>query len=77
MADPLGFGDLASMVAGGAEVTASQRIALQKSAIPKLTTTQRDALTGADLFEGLVVYNTTTHKLNVRVAAAWEAVTSA
>ena len=27
--------------------------------------------------EGLVVYNTTSHKLNVRVAAAWEAITSA
>lgn len=41
---------------------------------PVLTTTQRDALTPT---EGMVIYNSTTHKLNVRVAAAWEAVTSA
>lgn len=77
MADPMGLGDLTNMAAGRVDATASQKIALQKNAIPKLTTTQRDALTGADLFEGLVIYNMTTHKLNVRVAAAWEAVTSA
>jgi len=41
---------------------------------PVLTTTQRDALTPT---EGMVIYNSTTHKLNVRTAAAWEAVTSA
>lgn len=41
---------------------------------PVLTTTQRDALTPT---EGMVIYNATTHKLNVRTAAAWEAVTSA
>jgi hypothetical protein len=40
---------------------------------PKLTTTQRDALTAT---EGMLIYNTTTHKLNVRAAAAWEVVTS-
>jgi hypothetical protein len=34
----------------------------------------RDALSSPP--EGLVIYNTTSHKLNVRVAAAWEAVTS-
>lgn len=41
---------------------------------PVLTTTQRDALTPT---EGMTIYNVTTHKLNVRTAAAWEAVTSA
>lgn len=45
--------------------------------IPLMTTTQRDALAAADRPEGLLIYNTTTHKLNVRVAAAWEVVTSA
>lgn len=45
--------------------------------IPQMTTTQRDALAAADRPEGLLIYNTTTHKLNVRVAAAWEVVTSA
>lgn len=75
--DTLGFGDLQNALAGNTALTTAQKIALQTNAIPKLTTTVRDALTGVDLYEGLVVYNTTTHKLNVRVAAAWEAVTSA
>lgn len=43
--------------------------------IPVLTTTARDALASPP--EGMLVYNSTTHKLNVRVAAAWEAITSA
>lgn len=76
MVDTMGVGDLQNMVAGNVDATASQKIQLQRNAIPKLTTTQRDALTGTDLYEGLLVYNMTTHKLNVRVAAAWEAVTS-
>ena len=41
--------------------------------VPILTTSARDALTPT---EGLLIYNSTTHKLNVRVAAAWEVVTS-
>jgi hypothetical protein len=41
---------------------------------PTLTTTQRDALTAT---EGMLVYNTTTHKLNIRTVATWEVVTSA
>lgn len=40
----------------------------------KLTTTQRNALTAT---AGMVVYNTTTNKLNVYTGAAWEVVTSA
>lgn len=43
--------------------------------LPLLTTAERDAL--AEVEEGTIIYNTTTDKLNVRVAAAWEAVTSA
>lgn len=42
--------------------------------IPKLTTAARDALVGVP--SGYLVYNTTTNKVNVRVAAAWEAITS-
>lgn len=42
---------------------------------PRMTTTQRDAISSPP--SGLVIYNTTTGKLNVRGAAAWEAVTSA
>lgn len=73
----MGLGDISNMIAGLVDATAAQKIALQKNVIPKLTTTQRDALAGADLFAGLIVYNTTTNKLNVRAASAWEAVTSA
>ena len=42
---------------------------------PRMTTAQRDAI--ATPPSGLVVYNTTTGKLNVRGASVWEAVTSA
>lgn len=41
---------------------------------PKMTSTQRDAITTPP--EGLMIYNTTTSKLNVVGAAGWEAVTS-
>jgi hypothetical protein len=43
--------------------------------LPRLTTTQRDAIASPPA--GLLIYNTTTGKLNIRAAAAWEAVTSA
>lgn len=39
-----------------------------------LTTAERDAITSPST--GLLIYNSTTGKLNIRVAAAWEAVTS-
>ena len=42
--------------------------------LKRLTTAQRDAIVSPT--EGMLIYNLTTHKLNVRVAAAWEAVTS-
>lgn len=42
--------------------------------VQNMTTAERDALTAST---GTLIYNTTTNKLNVRVAAAWEAVTSA
>lgn len=72
-----GLGDIQNMLDGTVANTASETIQLQRNAIPKLTTTQRDALAGTDLFTGLLIYNTTTNKLNIRVAAAWEVVTSA
>lgn len=43
--------------------------------LPVLTTVQRDAI--ASPAEGLLVYNTTTNKLNFYNGSAWEAVTSA
>lgn len=42
--------------------------------VQSVTTTQRDAMTAV---AGTLVYNTSTGKLNVKVAAAWEAITSA
>lgn len=41
---------------------------------PRMTTTQRDAISTPPA--GLMIYNTTTNKLNVRTASSWEAVTS-
>lgn len=43
--------------------------------LPRMTTAQRDAI--GSPAAGLLIYNTTTNKLNFRAAAAWEAVTSA
>ena len=42
---------------------------------PRMTTTQRDAINSPA--SGLMIYNTTTNKLNFYAASAWEAVTSA
>lgn len=42
---------------------------------PRMTTTQRDAITTPAT--GLTIYNTTTNKLNFYSGSAWEAVTSA
>jgi hypothetical protein len=72
----LGKGDMQNFISGAVVAAAADIIAFQKNIIPKLTTTQRDALSGVSLYEGLIIYNLTTHKVNVRVAAAWEAVTS-
>tara|TARA_R100001440_G_scaffold23689_1_gene38584 strand:+ start:15524 stop:16645 length:1122 start_codon:yes stop_codon:yes gene_type:complete len=41
---------------------------------PTMTTTQRNAISSPA--SGLIVYNTTTNKLNVRGASAWEEITS-
>ena len=42
--------------------------------LPRLTTTQETALTAV---EGMLIYNTTLHKMRIRTASAWETVTSA
>ena len=42
---------------------------------PRMTEVQRDAISAPAA--GLVIYNTTTNKLNLRVDAAWEVITSA
>lgn len=41
-----------------------------------MTTAARDALAGADLRAGTLIYNTTTNKLNFYSGSGWEAVTS-
>lgn len=41
--------------------------------VPRMTTTQRDAI--ASPAEGLLIYNLTTHTLNVHNGTAWKAVT--
>lgn len=41
---------------------------------PRMTSTQRDAISSPA--EGLMIYNTTTHKLNVYTGSAWETITS-
>lgn len=42
---------------------------------PRMTTAQRDAI--GTPAAGLLIYNTTTNKFNMRAAGAWEAITSA
>jgi hypothetical protein len=42
---------------------------------PRMTTAQRNAISTPPA--GLIIYNTSTNKLNVRTASSWEAVTSA
>lgn len=64
---------------GTANINASSILHLSSTTMgflpPVMTTAQRDAISTPA--EGLMVYNSTTHKLNVRVAAAWAEVTSA
>jgi hypothetical protein len=43
--------------------------------LPLLTTTERDAMTEVE--EGTLIYNTSDHKVQVRVDDGWETVTSA
>lgn len=42
---------------------------------PRMTTTQRDAISSP--IQGLIIFNTTTSKLNFYTGSAWEAVSSA
>jgi len=62
----------------GAAAPASAALAVTSTTqgvlFPRMTETQRDAISAPAA--GLVIYNTTTGKLNVRGAAAWEAITS-
>lgn len=44
--------------------------------LPSYTTTERDAIPATTLKAGLLIYNSTTQKLNFRDATGWRAVTS-
>lgn len=79
--DPLLLNPLGGGVAIGSAVAPDTKAILDLVSttkgllLPRMTTTQRDAITSPPA--GLTIYNTTTNKMNVRAAAAWEAVTSA
>jgi hypothetical protein len=70
---------LAQPLALGAAADASALVTLASTTqgllLPRMTGAERDAI--AAPATGLLIYNTTTNKLNFRAAAAWEAVTSA
>jgi len=42
--------------------------------LTRMTSTQRDAM---DTKEGMIIYNTTTEKINFRASGSWQAITSA
>jgi hypothetical protein len=64
----------ASPVAPDASAALEITSTTQGLLLPRMTTVQRDAI--AAPASGLLIYNTTTNKLNFRAAAAWEVVTS-
>jgi len=66
--DGLGAGGMTTV---GNVVLTSTNAAL---VLTRMTSTQRDAM---DTAEGMIIYNLTSGKLNVRVSGNWEAVTSA
>lgn len=69
---------LGGFAIGGTTRDASSILDLQATNLgflpPTMTTTQRDAISSPA--SGLIVYNTTTNKINVRTASSWEEVTS-
>jgi hypothetical protein len=65
-----GFGTISPNAAAIAEFASTTKGVL----LPRMTTAQRDAISSPTA--GLVIYNTSTGKLNFYAAAAWEAVTS-
>ena len=70
---------LGSLVVGGTSSIEPSAVIEARSTtkgllLPRMNTTQRDAI--AAPADGLMVYNTTTDKINIRANGAWEAVTS-
>jgi hypothetical protein len=73
---PTGALRLGSTTSPGVDATALLQLesTTQGLLLPRMTTAQRDAIAAPT--SGLLIYNTTTGKANVRGAAAWEAITS-
>jgi hypothetical protein len=67
----IGIGTTSPNAAALLDITSTTRGFLP----PRMTTAQRDAISSPPA--GLMIYNTTTNKLNVHTASSWEAVTSA
>jgi hypothetical protein len=63
-------GDAPASTAGASSKT------MQTATILRFTTTERDALAAGAKYVGMIIYNTTTNKLNFWTGAAWQAVTS-
>jgi hypothetical protein len=67
-----------ALVTGATTVAASAQLEIVSTTkgllLPRMTTTQKNAISSPA--EGLVVYDTTLHKMCIRAAAAWETVTS-
>jgi hypothetical protein len=70
--------NLDSLALGPGDVTGDASAALDVVStssglgVPSMTGTQRDAITTPR--DGLLIYNSTTHKLNVRANGSWVAV---
>ena len=74
-----GFKFMSGTVAiGPSDANASAQLDVQSTTqgvlFPRMTTSQKNAITSPA--EGLMVYDTTLHKLCVRTASAWETITS-
>lgn len=73
---PLGVGDMQALFSDRTATTKERAKQMcEAGVIPKCTTTIRDAIVSPQA--GYLIFNTTTSKLNVRGANAWEVVTSA
>lgn len=68
------IGELSASTGQFTDVGCETLIVTDTLIVPKMTGTARDAISAP--VSGMLIYNTTTNKLNFYAAAAWEAVTS-
>lgn len=69
-----GAGTVLLTISSGGAVTFGAAVTVGALTLQSVTTTERNALANT---AGLVVFNSTTSKLNFNTGAGWEAVTSA